>query len=46
MSYFNTVNKVQYEGPKSRNPLAFKYYNPEELVLGKERHLRFATWNS
>ncbi|KPV40837.1 xylose isomerase [Alicyclobacillus ferrooxydans] len=44
MAYFADVEKVQYEGPKSRNPLAFKYYNPTEVVLGKtmEEHLRFA----
>ncbi|WP_269522760.1 xylose isomerase [Coraliomargarita parva] len=41
--YFN-CEKVQYEGPESKNPLAFKHYNPEELVDGKsmKEHLRFA----
>jgi len=36
-------NKIQYEGPKSKNPLAFKYYNPDEIVNGKrmEDYLRF-----
>ena len=34
MSYFN-VEKISYEGPKSKNPFSFKYYNPEEIVLGK-----------
>src|SRR5690606_18651464 len=35
---------IPYEGPKSRNPLAFKHYNPSELVEGKpmSEHLRFA----
>lgn len=44
MSYFEGISKVQYEGPKSTNPLAFKYYNPDELVMGKpmKEHLRFA----
>ncbi|GMA49853.1 xylose isomerase [Alicyclobacillus contaminans] len=44
MVYFPEVSKVEYEGPKSRNPLAFKYYNPQERVLGKTmaEHLRFA----
>jgi len=43
MAYFN-VGKIKYEGPKSKNPLAFKYYNPNELVLGKpmKDHLKFA----
>jgi xylose isomerase len=34
MSYFN-VGTINYEGPESKNPFAFKYYNPEEIVLGK-----------
>ncbi|MCM3653525.1 xylose isomerase [Metabacillus litoralis] len=44
MSYFKNVNHVKYEGPDSINPLAYKYYNPEETVNGKkmEELLRFA----
>lgn len=43
MSYFNTP-AIKYEGPKSKNPFAFKYYNPEETVLGKtmKEQCRFA----
>ncbi len=43
--YFPEVKKkVEYEGPDSRNPLAFKHYNPDEQILGKSmaEHLRFA----
>ncbi len=42
--FFPGVSKVQYEGPSSKNPLAFKHYNPEELVEGKpmKDHLRFS----
>ncbi|HEY8500586.1 MAG TPA: xylose isomerase, partial [Clostridia bacterium] len=42
--YFKNVSKIQYEGPKSDNPLAFKYYNPDEVIGGKtlKDHLRFA----
>ena len=42
--YFPEVKKIKYEGPDSRNPLAFRHYNPEEVVLGKTmaEHLRFA----
>ncbi|MFZ9964860.1 MAG: xylose isomerase, partial [Terrimicrobiaceae bacterium] len=42
--YFPGVPKIKFEGPKSKNPLAFKHYNPEELVEGKSmrEHLRFA----
>jgi xylose isomerase len=42
--YFPEVKQVKYEGPDSKNPLAFKHYNPEEVVLGKTmaEHLRFS----
>jgi xylose isomerase len=42
--YFPGIPKIAYEGPKSKNPFAFKRYNPEELVEGKtmREHLRFA----
>src|SRR2546428_216097 len=41
---FAQIPKVQYEGPKSKNPLAFKHYNAEEVVEGKSmhEHLRFS----
>lgn len=44
MSYFKNINKIQFEGVGSDNPLAFKHYNENELVLGKsmKEHLRFA----
>ncbi|WP_274652931.1 xylose isomerase [Paenibacillus humicola] len=44
MSYFGSIGKISYEGKGSDNPLAFKHYNPQEVVLGKtmEDHLRFA----
>ncbi|OQA01073.1 MAG: Xylose isomerase [Planctomycetes bacterium ADurb.Bin401] len=42
--FFPEVKQVRYEGPKSKNPLSFKYYNAPEKILGKtmEQHLRFA----
>lgn len=42
--FFGDIAKVKYEGPESSNPLAFRHYNPDEVVLGKrmEDHLRFA----
>jgi len=42
--FFKGIGKIQYEGPESKNPLAFKYYNPDEVVFGKpmKEHLRFA----
>jgi xylose isomerase len=41
---FPGIGKIQFEGPQSRNPLAFKHYNAQETVLGKTmaEHLRFA----
>jgi xylose isomerase len=41
---FPNIAKIQYEGPQSKNPLAFKHYNAEELVEGKpmKDHLRFS----
>jgi len=43
MQYFD-CDKIQYEGPDSRNPLAFKHYNADEVIAGKsmKEHLRFA----
>eukprot|EP00750_Incisomonas_marina_P013298 INCI17283.2.p1 GENE.INCI17283.2~~INCI17283.2.p1 ORF type:complete len:454 (-),score=82.56 INCI17283.2:1112-2473(-) len=34
--WFPTVKKCEYEGPSSKNPLAFKHYNPNEVILGKK----------
>ena len=43
-SAFPSIPRIAYEGPASKNPLAFKHYNPEEMVEGKTMrdHLRFA----
>ena len=42
--FFGDVRKIAYEGPKSTNPLAFRWYDADRIVLGKrlEEHLRFA----
>ncbi|MDG2015365.1 MAG: TIM barrel protein, partial [Pirellulaceae bacterium] len=44
MSYFSDVNKITYEGPKTKNDLAFQHYNADEMVEGKTMrdHLRFS----
>ena len=41
---FKNIGTIKYEGPASRNPLAFKHYNADEIVAGKtmREHLRFA----
>ncbi len=47
---FPGIGRIRYEGPQSRNPLAFKHYNPNEKVEGKRMadHLRFsvAYWHA
>ena len=44
------IGKIGYEGRKSKNPLAFKWYNPDEMIGGRKMkdHLRFAIayWHS
>ena len=34
--YFKEIDKIQFEGKESDNPLAFKYYNPEQVVAGRK----------
>lgn len=50
MTYFANVDKIKFEGPTSKNPLAFKFYNPEEKIGDKtmEEILRFgvAYWHT
>ena len=42
--YFAGIAPLAYEGPESGTPLAYRHYNPDEVVMGKrmEDHLRFA----
>ena len=44
MTAFPEVGKIRYEGPDSRNPLAFRWYNEDEVVEGKTMrdHFRFS----
>lgn len=35
-SYFPNIKTIPYEGPTSTNPLAFKHYNPSEIIDGKK----------
>ena len=48
--FFANMAPARYEGPNSDNPLAYRHYNPDEMVAGKrmEDHLRFAVayWHS
>ena len=42
--YFKGIGEIKYEGKSSDNPLAYKFYNPDQLVAGKtmREHFRFA----
>ncbi len=42
--FFGDTDRIPFEGSDSKNPLAFRYYQPDEMVAGKrmEDHLRFA----
>jgi xylose isomerase len=50
MSHYFDIPAIKFEGPDSRNPLAFRHYNPSEIIEGKSMkdHLRFAVawWHS
>lgn len=43
-NFFGDISPVNYEGENSDNPLAYRYYDAERIVLGKTmaQHLRFA----
>lgn len=43
-AFFPNISPIKYEGPQSKNPLAFKHYNPDEVVEGRKMkdHLRFS----
>ena len=49
-AFFEGFSPIKYEGSNNTNPMAFRHYNPDEVVLGKrlEDHLRFAVayWHS
>lgn len=49
-SFFKNINKIEYEGPESRNPLAFKWYDENRTIGGipLKEHLRYAVayWHS
>jgi xylose isomerase len=50
MPAFPEINKIAYEGPRSKNALAFRHYNADETVEGKSMrdHFRFsvAYWHT
>ncbi len=44
MEIFKNIGQIQYEGYESKNPLAFKFYDANKIVLNKpmKEHLKFA----
>lgn len=44
MTAFPEIDKIRYEGPESDNPLAYRWYNEDEMIEGKSMkdHLRFS----
>lgn len=42
--FFPTIPKVKYEGRNTANPMAFRFYDPDEVILGKPmcEQLKFA----
>ncbi len=48
--FFHDVSPIPYAGPESDNPLSFRWYDKDRIVLGKTmaEHLRFAVcyWHS
>ncbi len=49
-AHFPRIPRIAYEGPKSTNALAFRHYNPDEVIDGQtmSAHLRFsiAYWHA
>ncbi|MGY8922866.1 MAG: xylose isomerase [Flavobacteriales bacterium] len=48
--FYKGIGAISYEGKTSDNPFAFKFYNPDQMVMGKSMrdHFKFAIayWHS
>ena len=44
MAAFPEIEKIRYEGPDTKNPLAFRWYNEDEVIEGQTMrdHMRFS----
>jgi xylose isomerase len=44
MAFFPGISKLEYKGPESTDPLSYRYYNPDEVIMGKpmKEWLRFS----
>ena len=49
-TYFPNIPVIKYEGPKTKNPLAFRFYDADRVIAGRpmKDHLKFALswWHS
>ena len=49
-SFFGDITQIKYEGPDSTNPMTYRHYNADKIIMGKrmQDHLRFAVayWHS
>ncbi|MBE6707551.1 MAG: xylose isomerase, partial [Ruminococcaceae bacterium] len=41
---FKNIPEIKYEGKNTKNPLAFRYYDADRVIMGKKmsEHLPFA----
>ncbi len=37
--FFKNIPEIKFEGKDSKNPFAFKYYDPEKVIMGKKMKL-------
>ncbi|MGB8313962.1 MAG: xylose isomerase [Aestuariivirga sp.] len=44
MNFYSITDPITFEGPDSKNALAYRWYNPKQKIMGKTmaEHLRFA----
>ena len=42
--FFKNIPEIKYEGKNTKNPLAFRYYDADRVIMGKtmREHLPFA----
>ena len=34
--YFPGIGKIKFEGKESKNPMAFRYYDADKVIMGKK----------
>ena len=36
--YFPGIGKIKFEGKESKNPMAFRYYDADKVIMAEVRH--------